>query len=140
MYNRRLGSHHTPMETSSMNALGTHLLQELRNCNPQLLDDLEYIRQVLTVAAKGAGATIVGESFHQFDPRGVTGIIAIAESHLCIHTWPDHKYAAVDIFTCGENFKPYEAAQVIIQKLQCDSPSITELQRGLISKKAASSA
>ena len=139
MYNRILASHHTRMETSCLDALGTHLLLELENCNPQLLDDLEYIRQAMTVAAKGAGATIVGESFHQFDPRGVTGIIAIAESHLCIHTWPEHNYAAVDIFTCGKNFKPYDAAQVIIQKLQCDSPSVTELQRGLPSKTAASS-
>jgi len=139
MYNQVLSSHHTLTETSCLDALGIHLLLELRKCNSKLLDDLEFIRQAMTVAAKGAGATIVGESFHQFDPRGVTGIVAIAESHLCIHTWPEHNYAAVDIFTCGENFKPYEAAQVIIQKLQCDSPSVTELQRGLISKKAASS-
>lgn len=121
-----------------MDALGIHLLLELRKCSPELLDDLQYIKQAMTGAARGAGATIVGESFHQFDPRGVTGIVAIAESHLCIHTWPEHGYAAVDIFTCGKNFKPYDAADVIIQKLHCDSPSVTELQRGPLSETTAS--
>jgi S-adenosylmethionine decarboxylase proenzyme len=83
-------------------------------------------------AAEEAGATVVGENFHKFDPAGVTGIIAIAESHLCIHTWPEYSYAAVDIFTCGKGFRPRKAADLVITLLQCAQPSITEVQRGLI--------
>ena len=74
----------------------------------------------------------------QFHPVGVTGIISIAESHLCIHTWPEHGYAAVDIFTCGSEFKPREAATSIISSLQCANPEITEIQRGLVSEPTAS--
>ena len=117
-----------------MNALGTHLLLDLRDCNPELLDDFSYIKQAMMGAATEAGATIVGENFHKFAPLGVTGIIAIAESHLCIHTWPEHAYAAVDIFTCGEGFKPHKAAKLIISSLQCGQPAITELQRGVMSE------
>ena len=84
-----------------MDALGRHLLLELNDCNREVLDDLDYIRQAMRGAAEQAGATIVGESFHKFDPIGVTGIVAIAESHLCIHTWPEYGYAAADVFTCG---------------------------------------
>lgn len=115
-----------------MNALGTHLLLDLKGCNPELLDDINYIRQALISAADEAGATIVGENFHKFEPVGVTGIVAIAESHLCIHTWPEYAYAAVDIFTCGASFKPRRAADLIIQRLQCKEPFITEVQRGLM--------
>ena len=115
-----------------MNALGTHLLLELRGCNPDLLDDLDYIRESMLGAADEAGATIVGESFHKFNPIGVTGIVAIAESHLCIHTWPEYGYAAVDIFTCGESFRPHRAAELIIQRLQCAQPSVQEVKRGLL--------
>ena len=115
-----------------MNALGTHLLLDLKECNPEVLDDLNYIRQSMISAAEEAGATIVGEKFHKFSPIGVTGILAIAESHLCIHTWPEHSYAAVDIFTCGDGFKPHEAANIIIDRLQCGSSDVQEIQRGIM--------
>lgn len=115
-----------------MNALGIHLLLELKNCNRDLLDDLPYIRNALLEAAEKTGATIIGESFHQFSPQGVTGVIAIAESHLCIHTWPEFGYAAVDIFTCGEGFKPREAAKMVVKKLESAEHSITEIERGVL--------
>ena len=116
-----------------MNALGIHLLLDLKECNPELLDDIQHIKQAMIGAADEAGGTIVGENFHKFNPRGVTGVIAIAESHLCIHTWPEHGYAAADIFTCGSGFKPRKAADLIIQRLQCLQPTITEFRRGVIS-------
>ena len=76
-----------------MNVLGLHLLLELKECNPQLLDDLSYVRSALIRAAEDVGAHIVGESFHRFTPQGVTGILSIAESHISIHTWPEYGYA-----------------------------------------------
>ena len=120
-----------------MNALGTHLLLELRESDSGLLDDLGYIEEAMLTAADEAGATIVGKSFHKFNPRGVTGIVAIAESHLCIHTWPEYGYAAADIFTCGTTFKPRKAAQLIIERLRSAKPSISEIERGPLSEFAA---
>ena len=105
---------------------------DLKECNPKFLDDLQYIKKAMMGAADEAGATIVGDSFHKFDPRGVTGIVSIAESHLCIHTWPEYGFAAVDIFTCGEDFKPRKAADLIIQRLECLQPAVTEVQRGIM--------
>lgn len=81
-------------------------------------------------AAEETGATVIGEIFHQFSPQGVTGVIAIAESHLCVHTWPEHSYAAVDIFTCGEGFAPREAARMIIEAVESSDPELTEVIRG----------
>ena len=121
-----------------MNALGTHLLLDLRQCNPDLLNDLQYIKQSMLSAATEAGATVLGENFHKFDPLGVTGIIAIAESHLAIHTWPEHGYAAVDIFTCGSSFGYRRAAQLIIERLECAQHRTTELKRGPMSEISAS--
>ncbi len=115
-----------------MDALGAHLLLELKECDSDLLDDLDRVRGVMMRAAAESGATIVGEMFHKFEPIGVTGIIAIAESHIGIHTWPEYSYAAVDIFTCGESLRPYRAAELIIQGLRCSEPSITEIKRGIV--------
>ena len=109
----------------------THVLLELKDCNPKVLDELPLIRSSLVGAVEEIGATILGETFHKFSPQGVTGIVAIAESHLCIHTWPEYGYAAVDIFTCGENFDPEKAVAYLIQRLECNSPGITELKRGI---------
>jgi S-adenosylmethionine decarboxylase len=106
------------------------MLLELRECNPALLDDLPYIKDAMRTAAGQVGAHIVGESFHQFDPQGVTGILAISESHLCIHTWPERGYAAADVFTCGTSFDPEMAAQVLIEKLESKDPSLTKHARG----------
>ena len=51
------------------------------------------------IAAQKSGATIINSSFHTFEPQGVSGVVIIAESHFTIHAWPEHDYAAVDIFT-----------------------------------------
>ncbi|GAG59088.1 unnamed protein product [marine sediment metagenome] len=70
-----------------MNALGKHLLLELKDCDKEVLNDLGFLKGALITAAGEAGAMVLGESFHQFNPRGVSGVVIIAESHLCIHTW-----------------------------------------------------
>ena len=116
-----------------MYALGTHLLVELRDCNPAILKNLEEVRDALVSAAKEAKATIVDISFHEFNPFGISGMVVIAESHLSIHTWPEYGYAAVDIFTCGDVIKPEVAASSIIERFQCKSPSMVELKRGILS-------
>ena len=116
-----------------MNALGSHLLVELRDCNPAALQSLEKVRSAMVSAAEAASATIVDVSFHEFSPFGISGMVIIAESHLSIHTWPEYGYAAVDIFTCGDLIKPSEAAAYLIEKFQSRTPSVVEMKRGIMS-------
>jgi S-adenosylmethionine decarboxylase len=116
-----------------LHALGTHLLVELRDCNPEILKDLMRVKDALVSAAKEAKATIVDISFHEFNPFGISGMVVIAESHLSIHTWPEYAYAAVDIFTCGDVIKPEVAAAFLIERFESRSPSIVELKRGILS-------
>jgi len=116
-----------------LHALGTHLLVELRDCDPEILKDLKRVKNALVSAAKEAKATIVDISFHEFNPFGISGMVVIAESHLSIHTWPEYSYAAVDIFTCGDIIKPEVAASFLIKQFGSKSPSIVELKRGILS-------
>ena len=120
-----------------MNVLGLHLLLELRECNPTLLNDVDHIRSSMVQAAESVGAHVIGESFHRFTPQGVTGILAIAESHISIHTWPEYGYAAADVFTCGSSFHPQAVADLLIQKLECQDPYIHQVQRGMASEAVA---
>ena len=115
-----------------MHALGRHLLLELKICNEEVLDDLDFLRECLNEAAIQSGATVVGESFYHFSPHGVSGVVNIAESHIAVHTWPEYRYAAVDVFTCGNSVDPEKAAQLIREKLGAQSHSLIELRRGII--------
>lgn len=114
-------------------ALGKHLLIELKECNSEILKNINEVRKVMVSAAKEAGATIIDISFREFSPFGISGIVVIAESHLTIHTWPEYSYAAVDIFTCGDIIKPEIAAAYLIKELECKNPYIVEMKRGIIS-------
>ncbi len=115
-----------------MHALGTHLLLELKDCNPKTLGSLEFVRETLKNAALEAKATIVEVAFHEFSPFGISGMVVIAESHLAIHTWPEYGYAAVDVFTCGDLIDPRVAADYLIEKFQSKSPSMVEMKRGIL--------
>jgi len=115
-----------------LNALGRHLLLELKICNEEVLNDLDLLKRYLNEAAVQSGATVVGESFYHFSPHGVSGVINIAESHISIHTWPEFKYAAVDVFTCGDDVDPEKAARLITEKLGAQSHSLIELRRGIM--------
>ena len=115
-----------------MNALGKHLLLELKDCDKEVLNDIAFLKAALLAAASECGATVLGESFHQFNPQGVSGVVVIAESHLFIHTWPEYGYVAADIFTCGNSVQPEKAAQILIKKLGAKNHSIVEIQRGIL--------
>jgi S-adenosylmethionine decarboxylase len=115
-----------------LQALGTHLLVELRECNAALLDDYKNIEKFMVDAAKEARATVLSAHFHQFNPHGVSGVVIIAESHLSIHTWPEYQYAAVDIFTCGETLQPSVAADYLAKKFESKNPSVIEVKRGTL--------
>ncbi|MEL7530597.1 MAG: adenosylmethionine decarboxylase [Bacteroidota bacterium] len=114
----------------SMEALGRHLLVELYECKPEILDDVIAVEQLMERAAKAAEATIINLTFHHFSPYGVSGVIVIQESHLAIHTWPESRYAAVDLFTCGSDTRPWEAFKVLKEGLKAKSNSAIEIQRG----------
>jgi S-adenosylmethionine decarboxylase len=119
----------------NLNALGTHLLLELRDCNEKILKNVESVKEIMLAAAKEAKATIIGNNFHEFNPFGVSGVIIIAESHLTIHTWPEYGYAAVDIFTCGDLLQPEKAVKYLVKKFECKNPSVVEMKRGILSHK-----
>lgn len=113
-----------------MDALGRHILVDLYACSAALLNDVAYIEANMKKAAQAAGATIVDSTFHHFSPHGVTGVLAIKESHLAIHTWPEHGFAAIDLFTCGQGIDPWKAYAILKEALQATHSTTSEIHRG----------
>lgn len=114
-----------------MPALGKHVLIELNECNKDLLNDIEFLRTALSDVARQIGATVIKDTFYQFTPQGVSGVVIIAESHLSIHTWPEYNFAAVDVFTCGDVIEPKKAVKPLSEKLKARSTSYIEIKRGV---------
>lgn len=111
--------------------LGDHFIAEFHLCNPAILNDLELISSIMNRAAEVSGATIIKPFFHRFSPHGISGIIVVAESHFAIHTWPEHSYAAVDLFSCGK-FGYTDALRSIRDSIECGEYSVYRIRRGNI--------
>ncbi|MEE4289238.1 MAG: adenosylmethionine decarboxylase [Erythrobacter sp.] len=80
--------------------VGTHVLIDVRDASR--LGEVAHLEAILRRAAGAAGATVLAAHFHHFGPgMGVTGVLMLAESHISIHTWPEHRFAALDVFMCG---------------------------------------
>lgn len=114
------------MKTKSL-----HILAEFQGCNTQKLDDLTFIESTMLEAAKRANATVINCNFHKFGPQGVSGVLVLAESHLSLHTWPEHGYAASDIFVCGNECFPALAQEYLAQAFEASTTELMTLQRGV---------
>jgi S-adenosylmethionine decarboxylase len=114
-----------------VHALGRHMLLELFDCDPDAINSLDIVKTSMVEAAKRAQATIVDVIFHEFNPFGISGVVVIAESHLAIHTWPEYRYAAIDVFSCGETLQPQVAVEHLVEQLGAARTSVVELQRGV---------
>lgn len=115
-----------------MRSLGKQIVAEFYGCERSRLDDVGFIEQAMTDAAQIAGATIVSRAFHHFSPHGVSGAVIIAESHLAVHTWPEHGYAAVDLFTCGDDILAAAAFDHLRAMLAAGQISTMEIHRGQV--------
>jgi S-adenosylmethionine decarboxylase proenzyme len=117
-----------------MNApLAHHTLLELYGCDTGLLNAPADLKELLCEAIREGHGTIVTEVFHTFSPHGVSGVVVIAESHVAIHTWPEHGYAAVDIFSCGTTLDHPVIRDWICNGLKAERVDFRELNRGYAS-------
>lgn len=118
------------IERAGVRCAGAHLIIDLYDANK--LDDLELIEQTLKRCVEAAGATLLHIHLHPFEPSGgVSGVAVLAESHISIHSWPEHHYAALDIFMCGQA-RPERCIEVLLEAFTPRRVAIEELLRGRV--------
>lgn len=108
---------------------GRHLILDLYDCDPGILDDYDLLQELLQTALLMANATILRIIGEKFKPQGVTLLALLAESHASIHTWPCEKYCAIDLYTCGEKTKTHKAAEFLKHKIKAQHCEQKEIQR-----------
>ena len=109
----------------SNNKMGIHVLLNVYGCPQEILEDAKALERLIEEVIKGSDLSHISSHFHQFSPKGATGVVLLGESHLSIHTWPEHDSAAIDIFCCflgekGEEKaiqKAEKASQLLIEKM-----------------------
>lgn len=110
--------------------LGNQLIVDFYECDCENFDDLEWVENVMIEAANRARASIVDVVFHKFNPMGISGVVVISESHFAIHTWPEHRYAAIDVFTCGDMLDSEAAIAHLASQFGCRKRNVTKVFRG----------
>ena len=108
---------------------GRHLILDLYECDPDILDDYDLLQELLQTALLMANATILRIIGEKFKPQGVTLLALLAESHASIHTWPCEKYCAIDLYTCGEKTQTHKAADFLQYKIKAQHCEQKEIQR-----------
>lgn len=109
-----------------------HTLIELYGCDAEVLGRTAAIRKRVVSAVRAGGGTIVKSLFHQFSPWGVSGVVVITESHVTIHTWPEHGYAAVDIFSCSPKLDHAEILDQLREALGARRVRRRSFRRGAV--------
>ena len=99
---------------------GLQLTADLRGCAAALplLTDAAALATVCRDAVREAGLTAVAELFHPFPAAGgITGVVLLAESHLAVHTWPEHAAATLDVYVCNRGRDNSGRAEALLAAL-----------------------
>lgn len=108
--------------------MGKHLLLEVYDVDYNLINDVNSLQNVMIHGIERAKMTILNVFSHCFLPQGCTVVIALSESHVSCHTWPENGCLAVDVYTCGEG-NPKLIALEILKYLNSEKYSIREINR-----------
>ena len=112
-----------PASRPAIQSMGVHVLANFFACPEPLLTQKERVAELLAEVVREAGLRPLKQEFHQFQPTGVTGFVLLAESHLSVHTWPEHRSMAVDIFCC---FLGSDGRQQAMDKAERAFQALTE--------------
>ena len=113
-----------------LKGVGSHLVLELWGASN--LNSAEIVEHALRGIVDAIDVTLLDLKIYPFSPQGVTGAAIVAESHIIIHTWPEHGYAAIDIFTCGEERNLEGALAAVRQHFTPERIQAMNMVRGIV--------
>lgn len=110
--------------------VGTEWLIEATGCNAAALRDEAVIRAVLSQLIDDLGLQTIGEVWHKFDGEGgVTGLVALTESHLACHTYPEHGVATFNLYCCRTR-PEWNWEENLKSSLGATTVNVSKIERG----------
>jgi S-adenosylmethionine decarboxylase len=111
-------------------AVGIHIIADFYGVDKDKITYVEQIKPIFEETVRYAGLTKISSDYYQFKPKGCSGIVLIAESHLSFHTWPEHELITLDIYTCGDPKQAYLALEFLERSLSPKKTSQMVIERG----------
>ena len=115
-------------KTKKLNHAGIHLIADF--WYGKVTENPRELKKILIGAVKASNNTPLEIAIHKFSPRGITGVVLLAESHIAIHSWPEFNYTAIDIYTCGDKSSPKKALDYLKKEFQPKKVKIKNVRRG----------
>lgn len=111
--------------------VGTEWLIEAFDCEADKLREVEILREVFRRVIADLGLKTLGEGFwHQFDgEKGVTGLVALTESHLACHTYPEYQTATFNLYCCRTR-PEWDWEENLKDLISAEKVKITKIERG----------
>ncbi|MEO1618880.1 MAG: adenosylmethionine decarboxylase, partial [Planctomycetota bacterium] len=94
------------------------------------------LQEQMEFAARSCGATVICSTFHRFEiptadgQHGLSGVVIIGESHLAVHTWPEHLAVCVDLFTCSPTMDAEPGIEYLKSQFSAEHVLIRHANRG----------
>lgn len=114
--------------------LGYQKTIDFYGCTASIINSVIQIEESLIKAAQLMQLSIVNVTIHEFAPIGVSGVVVIEESHIAIHTWPEHHYVAIDIFTCNDAYELEEGIKFLKEIFKAQEIVVKDMVRGDLQK------
>ena len=105
--------------------VGTHIMVDLIDCDEPSEEKIFFAAEQI---AEKLGLKILGSRSHAFEPHGQTAIFLLSESHMSFHTWPENRFIAFDLFSCGND--PYPCRHILNKIFDPTNQRVNIIYRG----------
>ena len=110
--------------------VGTEWLVEAAGCKPTMLRDEHLLRELFDRIIADLGLKAIGSVWHTFPGEaGVTGLVALTESHLACHIYPEHGTATFNLYCCRTR-PEWNWENQLKESLGAEFVTITRVERG----------
>jgi S-adenosylmethionine decarboxylase len=109
---------------------GVHLLGELYGVRSEWLNDISLLEEIVKKGIEASGATLCSLQAKQFVPWGVSLLFMLAESHISLHSYPEHQALFFDVFFCGTRCRPYCIVEALLADLHPSRYHVQKILRG----------
>jgi S-adenosylmethionine decarboxylase len=120
-------------------ARGDEWVVEAFGCDAERLADRTALAALFDRMVDELGLRPVGAGqWHVFPPPGgITGMLLLAESHLTVHTFPEHRSLCLNLFCCTPR-DAWPFAERLVELVGAEGVSVRHLERTYAGKSLAS--
>lgn len=109
----------------------TQMLADVYDCTNDIVHE-DALASAAREAALAVGARIVGEAAVRYVPHGLTIALFLAESHILITTWPEHRLLLIDVLLCNPAMDADIVVDVIVARLAPEGRAVRHIVRRVI--------